>query len=126
LIVTTICYYAISPIFGYAIATFPWLPVLTVILVAHGISVIGLRPVQIAAVALLALVNLKGLSNYYQQPGTSYADIAKVVAANAKQGDGIIFDSRYACRFAIAYYLKANFEDMPGGQPAQLGVCTER
>jgi len=121
LIVTTICYYAISPIFGYAIHTFHWFPVLTAILVAHGISVIGPRPVQVAAVALLALVNLKGLSNYYQQPGTSYADIANVIAAKAKAGDGIVFDSNYACRFGVAYYLEPNFKDMPGLDTSRLG-----
>jgi hypothetical protein len=121
LIATTIGYYAINPIFGYAILTFHWFPVLTAILVAHGISVIGPRPIQVAAVAMLALINLKGLSNYYQQPGTNYADIAKVVAANAKQGDGIIFDSNYACRFGVAYYLEPNLKDMPGLDTSRLG-----
>ena len=115
LVATTIGYYLITPLFGYAIEVLHWFLVLYAILVAYGIAAIGWAPVRLIALAALVLLNLRGLSNYYQAGDTRYDLIAQAIAADARPGDGIIFDRYRNCRFGLAYYMMpTKWADMPG------------
>lgn len=107
-------YFLIHPLFGHAIFALHWFTVPYSILVAYGIASIRMRSARIAILVILMAINLKGLSNYYEESTDRLDKIAQLIAADAKPGDGIVFSHSDAGRFGVAYYLPPEWKMMPG------------
>jgi hypothetical protein len=98
-------FYAIHPIFGYAIATMHWMLVPYVMFIAAGIGSIGSPLLRGAIVACFVLANAWGLRNYYETPNPPTDKLAQAIAEQAQPGDGIIFSEYTVPRFVVGYYL---------------------
>jgi hypothetical protein len=105
LIVCILAWALLHPMFGYIIYTFVWLRLPYAILIAAG--VMALRPGWLRAGALAALLagNIWGLVNYKATPNVPLDRVARLIAADARPGDGILLSKNAAARWGLAYYF---------------------
>ena len=98
-------FWFIHPVFGYVIIDFLFLWLPYSVLLASAIVRLRPRPAGLALFAALLAADAWGLRNYYATPNQPTAQVAAVVAAHLRPGDGVVLSQNAAMRWTLAYYL---------------------
>ena len=98
-------FWLIHPVFGYVIGEFVFLWLPYSILLGYAVARLPWRFVGVAVAAVILLGDAWGLRNYYETPNQPTAQVAAVIAAGMRPGDGVILAENTAMRWALAYYL---------------------
>jgi len=122
LLVCVGAYFAVHPVFGYILSTFDWLLVPYAIVIAGCVAAVpGVLP-RAGVIALLVAANAWGLKNTYQYDPPPTDQAARLVAAQARPGDGIVFSTYGSENDVLGYYLRDFPVPVGGLIPRQAGV----
>lgn len=119
-------FYAIGSIVGYAITTMHWIAVPYVVIIAAGIGSLRGIHLRIAAAACFVVANAWGLRNYYETPNPPTDALVRVIAEQARPGDGIIFSEQTVPRFVVGYYLGGKIDGLRGLDLSRDGAALIR
>jgi hypothetical protein len=104
LLICCIGWALISPAMGYVTNRAIWFLVPYVMLLAVGVLALPMLP-RLALVGLILLGDAWGIKNYEQTPNPPLDQVAAVIAAAKRAGDGVVLSTSEATRFGLAYYL---------------------
>jgi hypothetical protein len=110
MLLCTLGFFAIHPVFGYVLYTMAWMRAPMVLLIAIGLLAIPWRPVQYAVVAAWLGANLLGLRSMYEERHVPLDAVAAVIAGQQRPGDGLLLSHFGAARWGIGYYLGPPYE----------------
>jgi len=95
----------VHPVFGYVIYTFQWLRVPYVMLLAAGLLSLRPRGLGAAALVLLLLGDAWALANLRASRNVPLDEVAALLRAEQRPGDGLLLSTAGATRWGLAYYL---------------------
>ena len=105
LLVCVLAWALLHPVFGYVIYTFLWLHMPYAVLLAMGLLALRPRWLGAMALALLLLGDARGLVNQRGVGSVPLDQIAGLIAAEQRPGDGLLLSTTAAARWGLAYYL---------------------
>lgn len=117
LLVCTILFYAVGPLFGYVILVFKWEQVLVATLLAYG--ALRIKPVwgRLIMIAALVVFQVRGLTNHYGIIPHRHDLVSEVIRREARPGDVAIFNRLGMTHLALAYYLRDGSPPLVGLEP---------
>lgn len=118
LLICSILFYAIGPLFGYVILVFKWEQVLLAILLAYG--ALQIKPVwgRLIIIAALVAFQVRGLTNHYGIIPHRHDMVSEIIRQEARPGDLTIFNRLGMTHLALAYYLRSASLPLGGLEPA--------
>ncbi|MBW4090704.1 MAG: glycosyltransferase family 39 protein [Proteobacteria bacterium] len=113
-VVCVLGFLLVSPVLGYVIADFIFLWLPYSVLIAYAVVHMRPRLLGVGLLGVLLLADAWGLRNYFQTPNQPTAQVAAVVRAGMRPGDGVILSDNAAMRWTLGYYLGARRRELVG------------